>query len=94
MARLAELMALYREGLQRPLHFFPRSAWTFVHGEGDLAGARNKWFSYFRPAYGESQYGAYRLALRGVQDPLDERFEQLAQVILGPLRRHVVDPRL
>jgi exodeoxyribonuclease V gamma subunit len=92
--RLAELIALYREGLQQPLHFFPRSSWTYVIGDGDLNGARNKWFSYWRPAFGESQYPAYRLALRGVQDPLDDSFIDLANRILAPLYRHVTDPRL
>lgn len=92
--RLAELVALYREGLRQPLHFFPRSAWAFVQGEDDLASARNKWYSYWRPAFGESQYPPYRLALRGVQDPLDQRFADLANRILAPLRRHVSDPRL
>ena len=92
--RLAELMALYREGLRQPLHFFPRSAWAFVQGEDDLATARNKWYSYWRPAFGESQYPPYRLALRGVQDPLDQRFTDLANRVLGPLCRHVSDPRL
>ena len=92
--RLAELMALYREGLQRPLHFFPRSSWTYVSGNGDFNGAKNRWFSYWRPAFGESLFAAYRLALRGVQDPLDERFIGLANQILAPLYGHVSDPRL
>ena len=92
--RLAELMALYREGLQRPLHFFPRSSWTYVVEGGRLNEARNAWFSYWRPVFAEGQYPAYRLALRGVQDPLDDSFTELANRILVPLRRHVTDPRL
>jgi exodeoxyribonuclease V gamma subunit len=92
--RLAELVALYREGLQRPLHFFPRTSWAYVVGDSDLKGARNKWFAYWNPARGESQYAPYRLALRGIQDPLDERFAELANRILAPLRAHVSDPRL
>ena len=92
--RLAELIALYREGLQRPLHFFPRSSWEYVIGEGDLGKAKHKWFNYWRPAYGESQFAFYRLALRGVQDPLDESFVELSNRILGPLAHHVTDPRL
>ncbi|HEX5613222.1 MAG TPA: exodeoxyribonuclease V subunit gamma, partial [Burkholderiales bacterium] len=91
-ARLAELMALYREGLQRPLHFFPRTSWAYV--VGDLKDARNKWFAYWNPTYGESQYAPYRLALRGIQDPLDERFVELADRVLAPLCKHVSDPRL
>ena len=93
-ARLAELMALYREGLRRPLHFFPRSSWTYVIGDGDLNGAKNRWFSYWRPAFAESLYAPYRLALRGVQDPLDDEFVRLANQILAPLCAHVTDPRL
>jgi exodeoxyribonuclease V gamma subunit len=92
--RLAELIALYREGLREPLRFFPRAAWAYVIGPDDLGGARNKWYSYWRPAIGESQFPPYRLALRGVQDPLDERFSDLARRILVPLRDHVSDPRL
>ena len=92
--RLAELMTLYREGLREPLRFFPRAAWAYVVKPDDLGGARNKWYSYWRPAIGESQFPPYRLALRGVQDPLDERFADLARRILAPLRGHVSDPRL
>jgi exodeoxyribonuclease V gamma subunit len=92
--RLSELIALYREGLREPLRFFPRAAWAFVIGKENLNNAKHKWYSYWRPAFGESQYAAYRLALRGVQDPLDGRFTNLANRILAPLRNHVVDPRL
>jgi exodeoxyribonuclease V gamma subunit len=92
--RLAELVALYREGLQRPLHFFPASSWKYVTGNGNLGDAKNRWFSYWRPALGESVYPPYRLALRGVQDPLDDNFIRLANQILVPLYRHVSDPRL
>ncbi len=92
--RLAELMALYREGLRRPLHFFPRSSWAYVTRDGDLNGARNKWFSWRNPVFGENQYAAYRLALRGIEDPLDDWFVKLANQVLAPLRSHVQDPRL
>jgi exodeoxyribonuclease V gamma subunit len=92
--RLEELMALYREGLQRPLHFFPRSSWTYVLGDGDLNKARNKWFSYWKPVFGECQFPPYRLALRGVEDPLDKDFADLSVRILAPLSAHVADPRL
>src|SRR5262249_17594444 len=92
--RLAELIELYREGLQRPLHFFPRASWAFVKGEGNLGNARSAWYSYHNPPIGECLYPPYRLALRGVQDPLNERFQSLANKILVPLLGHVVDPRL
>ncbi|TAN50527.1 MAG: exodeoxyribonuclease V subunit gamma [Betaproteobacteria bacterium] len=92
--RLAELMALYREGLRAPLHFFPKSAWAYVTSDGDLGKAKGRWQHWKNPAFGESADPAYRLALRGVTDPLDARFVELAERILLPLRRHVTDPRL
>ena len=92
--RLAELVALYRKGLQGPLLFFPRASWAFVKGEGNLGNARSAWYSYHNPLIGECLYPPYRLALRGVQDPLDERFQKLANEVLTPLFAHLVDPRL
>ncbi len=92
--RLAELMALYREGLQAPLHFFPKSAWAYVTSDGDLGKARTRWQHWKNPAFGESADPAYRLALRGVADALDARFIELAERVLLPLRQHVTDPRL
>lgn len=92
--RLAELMALYREGLQAPLHFFPKSAWAYVTGDGDLGKAKGRWRHWKNPAFGESADPAYRLALRGVADPLDARFIELAERVLKPLHEHVTDPRL
>ncbi len=41
-ARLAALLGLYRDGLHRPLHFFPKSAWSYVvQGESLVAGRRH-----------------------------------------------------
>jgi exodeoxyribonuclease V gamma subunit len=65
-----------------------------VTSEGNLDAARNKWINWRNPAFGESHYPPYRLALRGVADPLDERFMALASRVLGPLYLHVQDPRL
>ena len=47
-----------------------------------------------RPEFGESADPAYRLALRGVQDALDETFFTLADRVFGPLLDALVDPRL
>src|SRR3972149_4880045 len=54
-------MALYREGLQQPLHFFPKSAWVYVTNDGDLGKAKAKWSNWNNPAFGESRDPAYRL---------------------------------
>lgn len=83
---LAELMGLYRQGLSQPLHFFPRSAWDFMEGKESLPRARATWRGTpQRPGEGEDE--AYRLALRGCAEPLDEEFARCARTVLGPLRR-------
>jgi len=78
--RLADLIACYRDGLQRPLHFFPKSSWSFVQNGGYKA--RQAWIG--SPDFGgERDRPAHRLALRGVADPLDEEFEDLAERVFG-----------
>ncbi|WP_255556578.1 exodeoxyribonuclease V subunit gamma [Methylococcus sp. Mc7] len=97
--RLRELVALYREGLRLPLHFFPKSAWACAlklrQGESEAAGreARKRWESsdYGR---GESEDPAYRQALRGQADPLDGEFLRAAETVFGPLLDHLEDERI
>ncbi len=91
--RLGELLALYREGLVRPLHFFPRSAWRYV-AEDDEWAARKRWNGGGRPEWGEKNDPAIRLVFRGLPDPLDEAFFELAGRVLRPLKAHLDDPRL
>lgn len=92
--RIAALLRLYRRGLTAPLHFFPRSAWAYVCSKGDeLKDAAKKWHGY-PPRGGEKDHRTYRLALRGVTDPLDEQFEECARAVFEPLLDSIVDPRL
>ncbi|MHB1121330.1 MAG: exodeoxyribonuclease V subunit gamma [Ramlibacter sp.] len=81
-ARLADLVACYRDGLGRPLHFFPKSSWSFVQHGGYKA--RQAWIG--SPGFGgERDRPAHRLALRGVADPLDDEFEDLAGRVFGAI---------
>jgi exodeoxyribonuclease V gamma subunit len=87
--RLAALQALYRQGQQAPLPFYPRSAWAWVSSGGSESLLRAAWAPAHDGAWGESQDRAVRLALRGrAGDPLDERFRELAQAVFGPLIDH------
>ena len=87
-AQLGALVALLRRGLAEPLHFYPRSAWLCV--DKGLAAARGAWHGASAQGVpGEGDDAAYRLALRGVAEPLDAQFEQLAQQVFEPLRRHL-----
>jgi exodeoxyribonuclease V gamma subunit len=90
---LAALLRLYALGLQRPLHFFPRSAWIYAT-ENDLDKARDIWqVTSFRP-YAEGADTAHALALRGAVDPLDEEFMHCAKAVFEPLIACMEDPRL
>lgn len=93
-ARLSELVTLYREGLSAPLRFFPKSAWAYASSDWNPRKAQDKWTNTFERSYGEDQDSAYRLALRGIQVPLDGRFFEVARIVLEPLLAHLEDARL
>ena len=92
--RLKELMLLYRTGLHRPLHFYPRSAWKYAT-TGKFSDAYVSWRTTPWKFYpGEDQKPGYSIALRGVPDPLDEEFTDAATIVYGPLLNHIEDARL
>lgn len=93
-AQLEILLGLYREGLCAPLHFFPKSAWAFVKNGDSLHKASARWSGGMRPQFGEAADPAYRLALRGVEQALDERFCALARAVFTPLFAALDDDRL
>ena len=68
-------------------------AWEYVRGKCELRKAVQKWEGHPN-ARGEKDHASYRLALRGVADPLDAQFEATAKAVLEPLLACVVDPRL
>jgi exodeoxyribonuclease V gamma subunit len=86
LALLQDLITLYRQGLRAPLHFFPRTGWQFM--TGSAAAARSAWQSDAKQTFAEGDDPAYRLALRGVDDPLDADFQLLAHRVYGPLLQH------
>jgi exodeoxyribonuclease V gamma subunit len=82
---LQELLGLYREGLSRPLHFFPKSAWAYAKKNPSLSAAKSKWNG--SPQFGgERDDAAYTLALRGVENPLDEEFIETAEIVFGKMK--------
>lgn len=93
-AQLEALLGLYREGLRGPLHFFPKSGWAYVTNGDSLHKASARWSGGMRPQFGEAADPAYRLALRGVEQPLDERFCALAGAVFMPLFEALDDERL
>ena len=91
--RLADLVQLRREGLTRPLPFFPESALQWFRS-GDYGSAFWKaWRGYsFNQVPGEQDDPWVRISFRG-QDPLGADFQRLATRIYGPLLSAVEDPR-
>lgn len=81
--QLAGLVDLYAQGMCRPLHFFRRTAWTWC--EKGEAAARRTWLGAPFQDWSEARDAAWRLALRGVADPLDAEFRALAAQVLQPL---------
>lgn len=81
-ALLTELVALYQQGLQQPLHFYPQSSWAQVTDSNKVKGIWEG--NSFMDIAGEGDDPYTELALRG-QPALDEAFEQLARQIYAPL---------
>jgi exodeoxyribonuclease V gamma subunit len=81
---LRSLLEIYRTGLIAPVHFFPKAAWALKEPGGSTAKARSKWIATHHSGHGEQTDAAYRLALRGLGDPLDGEFTKLADAVFGP----------
>lgn len=91
---LAQLLALFDRGRTVPLPFFPKTAWAWLaNGESDYA-ARSAWLTTARRPFAEQADAWNRLALRGAADPLDDGFDDFADVskaVLVPLMAHLED---
>ena len=99
-AVLATLLSFYARGLRAPLPFFPEASWEFAaRKEGVKSGrtdprqaARKVWDGgdYLR---GEGDDRWYQLAFRGIDDPLDAEFEEVALAIARPMFPALEEPK-
>ena len=83
---LQDLLQLYWQGLQKPLHFFPKSSLAYMEADekqDPLKKARQRWEGSDNQ-WGESRDIYYQVVFRH-QQPLDADFEALSQQIFGPL---------
>ena len=94
---LHTLLALYAQGINEPLYFFPRSAWAWLKPGGSLSKAQGVWRASARQPYAEQADAANQLALRGLPDPMgaagQRRFEAIAHQVIDPLLDCLNDPR-
>lgn len=88
---LDELVTLYRQGWQRPLPFFPQSAYAYAAAlkksddalKAQAAAAKVWTHDEFNPAGGEEDDPYYRLCFPVA--PLEGEFTLLAQEVFNPL---------
>lgn len=90
---LAELLDLYWQGLQRPLHFFPKSSLEYMTYrlkdksiEECISKAKQKWSGDYNNNECDNSY--YNLAF-SADDPLDDDFTELSEKIFKPLLAHL-----
>ena len=85
-----ECLSVYRQGLERPLRFFPESSLEYAKTlrktsceRQALAAARSRWEgSEFYPGEGDDPY--YRRCFETI-DPLDTEFRELSRRLFDPL---------
>ncbi|HCK76409.1 MAG TPA: exodeoxyribonuclease V subunit gamma [Gammaproteobacteria bacterium] len=96
VAKLGRLVEVFREGLCRPVPFFPRSAWAYMSAaKTPLANAYRTWAgSEHASAPGESADPFFALAFRDRLDTaLDSEFESLALQIFETPAQMVKEAR-
>jgi exodeoxyribonuclease V gamma subunit len=88
---LADLLAVFKQGLEKPLHFFPNASLEYVQQE-QLKGkskptalkmAQRKWLSTDF-ARGESDDPYYDICFK-IYDPFDVSFQEIAKTVFKPL---------
>jgi exodeoxyribonuclease V gamma subunit len=90
-SELQILCQLYWEGLTQPLRFFPGSAMALVEAEltgakDPFAKARGKWIGPWRQT-GERD-NRFIARCFDVPDPLNDRFVELARLVVKPMLQH------
>ncbi len=89
---LQQLVALFVQGQQAPLSFFPKTAWAWLEKGRNLNAARAAWLASARRPFAEQADAANRLVLRGLPDPLEgglANFETISASVLQPLFDHL-----
>lgn len=84
---LKKLIDLFTQGHSEPLHFYPQTslAWAEAKPESRMNRARKVWYSGYNYR-GEEEDAGYSLVIGGI-NPLDSRFEELAQIFIPVLRQ-------
>lgn len=93
---LENLLALYWQGLSKPIHFFPETSLdysqrTLMKNENRrtaLNYSRKKWIgAYYKGGWSESDNPYYKLCFSKT-DPFDKEFRKIAEKVFAPLLKH------
>jgi exodeoxyribonuclease V gamma subunit len=86
---------MWRDAVERPLPFFPEasSAYAGSVAKGRVEALRSAWRKFAPEGDGDRGYPErddpyVELAWRGVESPLGEEFEHMAQLVFAPLLAH------
>lgn len=86
-AHLANLLNLYKQGMQQPLPFFPQTSWDYFEGGGALAA--KSWAGDKRISIpGDSDDPAVSICF-GSDEPFGDRFSELAGQVYLPLKKAI-----
>ncbi len=90
---MTSLVSLYRQGLERPLPFYPGTAWEYVQGlakggeEKALQEASKRWYgNRYRPG---DRAKPYNLLMWPDGDCFSEEFGRIAESVFVPLIEHL-----
>lgn len=81
-AILATFVGLYRRGFSEPLPFFPQASMAQMEKKNPYSSWKGNGFSEVPP---ESKDPYFRLCFGHLENPLDDKFSEVARTILGPL---------
>jgi exodeoxyribonuclease V gamma subunit len=93
---LENLLALYWQGLSKPIHFFPETSFDYAkrtlikkeNQQNALNYSRKKWTGeYYRGGWSESDNPYYNLCFSKT-DPFDKEFIKMAEEVFAPLLKH------
>jgi exodeoxyribonuclease V gamma subunit len=98
---LKDLLNIFESGLEKPLHFFPRSSLEYVQhaqvkGKSEKAAlkqARKIWQGSGDYARGESADVYFDVCFK-MTDPLDQSFEAVSKSVFGPLLANIIKVEL
>jgi len=91
---LKTLLAIFWEGMAEPIHFFPASSYAYAEQvilysrkrEAGLKSAEKKWIN--ERSWSESADPYIAFCFEGL-NPLDNRFETLAESVFSPIMAHL-----